>query len=183
MECNATFTKSRRGQAALSTVEFLVAIGAGMLVLLGLSQLTAFTGRSFAALRNYADLDKKSRNALDQMTSKIRQADELIDYATNRLVFSSQVTNRLSYVYDSRAKTLTETFSGATHTLLTECDVLKFDIYQRNTVGGTYDQFPATITNSAVKLVQVSWTCSRSLLGGRINTESVQSAKIVIRNQ
>jgi Tfp pilus assembly protein PilW len=165
-------------------IEFLMAMGIGMVVLAGLSQLTFFTGRSFRALSNYADLDKKSRNALDQMTSKIRQADELIEYHTNRLVFSYLGTNRLTYVYDGPAKTLTETVTGEpTRSLLTECDVLNFYIFQRNTAAGTYDQFPATMTNSAVKLVQVSWTCSRKLLGTRLNTESVQSAKVVIRNQ
>jgi hypothetical protein len=39
------------------------------------------------------------------------------------------------------------------------------------------------MTNSAAKLIQVSWICSRDILEARFNTESVQSAKIVIRNQ
>jgi len=28
----------------------------------------------------------------------------------------------------------------------------------------------------------VSWKCSRTILGAKINTESVQTAKIVLRN-
>lgn len=165
-------------------IEFMVAAAIGTVVLAALSQLTFFTGRSFVALRNYSDLDAHSRSALDHMTSYIRQADELRQYYTNKLVFGYNGTNSLTYTYDPRAKTLMESISGTPDkTLLTECDVLQFQVFQRNTQAGTYDQFPATLTNSAAKLIQVSWTCSRKLIGLRVNTESVQSAKIVIRNQ
>jgi hypothetical protein len=186
MECNVTFTKRRR-RAAFTLAELLVGLGLSGIVLLALSQLTFFTARSFAALYNYIELDKYSRNALDQMVYKIRQADSLTTYATNKLVFSYQTTNTLTYFYSTDSKQLLEmisTPSGSTtrKTLLTGCDVLTFSIFQRNTASGTYDQFPATLTNNAAKLVQLSWTCSRSMLGARVNTESVQSAKIVIRN-
>jgi hypothetical protein len=186
MECNVTSTKRRRA-AAFTLVELLVALGLSSIVLLALSQLTFFTARSFAALYNYIELDKYSRNALDQMVYKIRQADSLTTYATNRLVFSYNTTNTLTYQYAADSKQLFETITtpsgGITRkTLLKGCDALSFTIFQRNSVSGTYDQFPATLTNNAAKLVQLSWTCSRTLLGSRVNTESVQSAKIVIRN-
>ena len=32
------------------------------------------------------------------------------------------------------------------------------------------------------KLIDVSWKCSRKIMGEKLNTESVQTAKIVIRN-
>src|ERR1041385_3096922 len=186
MECNVTSTNWRR-RAAFTLMELMVAVGIGSVVLLALSQLTFFTARNFAALYNYIELDKYSRNALDQMVYKIRQADSLTTYATNRLVFSYLTTNTLTYNYAADSKLLTETITTPTgamtrKTLLKGCDICTFSIFQRNTASGTYDQFPATFTNNAVKLVQLSWTCSRSMLGARVNTESVQSAKIVIRN-
>ena len=33
------------------------------------------------------------------------------------------------------------------------------------------------------KLVQLHWICSRKIFGAKVNTESVQSAKVVIRKQ
>jgi prepilin-type N-terminal cleavage/methylation domain-containing protein len=182
MECNVTSTK-RRSAAAFTLVEMLIALAVGGVLMAALAQLTFYTGRSFAALLNYTELDKYSRNALDQMVYKIRQADELISYTTNRLVFSYQKTNQLIYNYSAVDQTLTETLQGQTETILKGCELLTFSMFQRNTAAGTYDQFPATLTNSAAKLVQLSWTCSRTVLGARVNTESVQSAKIVIRNQ
>ena len=71
MECNVTSTK-RRG-AAFTLMEMMVGLGLASIVLIALSQLTLFTFRSFAALYNYIELDKYSRNALDQMVYKIRQ--------------------------------------------------------------------------------------------------------------
>ena len=55
-------------------------------------------------------------------------------------------------------------------------------MFQRNPVNGKYDQYP-TATASQCKLVQLRWVCSRDLIHARRNTESVQSAKIVIRKQ
>lgn len=164
-------------------MEYLVGMTLGGILLAALTQLTFYTGRSFAALANYTELDKYSRNALDQMVYKIRQADQMTDFSSNRMVFSYMTTNTLTYDYSPTAKILTEQIGGSSPKILLKgCDVLTFSIFQRNTAAGTYDQFPATMTNNAVKLVQLSWTCSRTVLGARINTESVQSAKIVIRN-
>ena len=183
MECNVTFIESPRGRKAFTLVEILVAAAIGSIVLAALSQLMFYSGRSFAALSNYVELDKYSRNALDQMIYKVRQADELTEFTANKLVLSYQKTNKLSYIYTPQTKTLTETLNGSSKTLLKECDKLSFSIFQRNPESGSYDQFPATLTNCAAKLVLVSWVCSRAVLGLRVNTESVQSAKIVIRNQ
>jgi prepilin-type N-terminal cleavage/methylation domain-containing protein len=175
---------SRAGRrSGLTLIELLVALSAGSILMLALATLVFYTGRSFAALGNYVELDSYSRNALDQMLKKIRQSDELIEFQTNKLTLIYNGTNRLTYYYSPSAKTLTETLDGTDKVLLSGCDALTFSIFQRNTAAGTYDQFPATLTNSAAKLVQVSWTCSRSVLKAQINTESVQSAKIVIRNQ
>jgi Tfp pilus assembly protein PilW len=182
MECTATFTK-RRARAAFTLVEYIVAMGVGAVLLVALMQVIFYTGRSFAALMNYTELDRYSRNALDQMIYKIREADELKAFSSTRLVFTYWKTNELVYEYSARERKLTELLNGHPTTLLTGCDDLSFGIYQRNTAAGTFDHFPATLTNNAVKLVQMSWTCSRTVLGARINSESVQSAKIVLRNQ
>src|SRR5438034_11826042 len=99
-------------------------------------QVVFHTGRSFAALMNYTELDRYSRNALDQMVYKIRQSDELKSFSSNRLVFSYFKTNDLVYEYSPGERTLTETLRGQSKTVLKSCDVLTFAIYQRNTASG-----------------------------------------------
>ena len=181
-----TSTKRRRRgkQAGLSLVEFLVAMGIGSLVLAGLAALMFYTGRSFAALANYVDLDTYSRNALDTMSREIRQTRRLVAGTSTRLQFEDSDGQTLVYEYNADERTLTRTKNGVTDSepLLKECNFLQFSMYQRNPINGKYDQYP-TATPSECKLVQLRWICSRDLIQARRNTESVQSAKIVIRKQ
>ena len=57
---------------------------------------------------------------------------------------------------------------------------LGFTSLFRNPVGGSVDQY-STTDPALCKVVQLSWTCSRKVLGKKSTTESVQSAKVVIR--
>jgi Tfp pilus assembly protein PilW len=184
MECRITSTtKGRRAQLGVTLVEFLVALGIGFVAMGSMGALTIFTARSFAAMSNYMELDKNSRNALDRLTQIIREADGVTDYNSHSVVLSYHA-QRLSFDYASGSKRLTMTdTNNTTLVLLQDCDFLDFQVFQRNPVNGTYDQYPATLDDSAAKLVQVSWICSRRLIGNLLNTESVQSAKIVIRKQ
>jgi len=166
----------------MTLVELMVATGVGSIVV----ALFLFSARSFAALANYVDLDNKSRNALDTMSSDIRQADFLSSYETNRLIFKTTdptTTNTLdlTYFYDSGATTLTRTLGVRSTVLLTNCTYLNFGIFARNPIGGQWDTYSNGVPSNC-KLVQLTWVCQRGILGGRIaNTESVQSAKVVMR--
>ena len=185
MVFKTTFTKNRlRRKAGFTLVELLVALGIGSLVLLGLAALMFYTGRSFAALANYVELDAYSRNALDTMSREIRQTRRLSDGTATRLQFEDFDGLPLVYEYNATARTLNRSKNGVTdpEPLLKECNFLQFSMYQRNPVNGKYDQYP-TASASQCKLVQLRWICSRDLIQARRNTESVQSAKIVIRKQ
>ena len=146
------------------------------------ANLTIYTTRTFASMMNYTDMDQKSRATLDQMTMDIRQAERLASYSpTNLDLVYNGVTN-LNYNYDAVGRTLTRTKSGTVRVMLTECDTATFIAFGRGTLSGTFDQFPATNAVEA-KLIKMDWTCSRQFLGSKVNTESVQSAKVVMRKQ
>jgi Tfp pilus assembly protein PilW len=172
----------------MTLVELMVATGVGSIVLVAVMSLSLLSARSFAALTNYVDLDIKSRTALDTMAADIRQAEALTSASLTNLTFkivdiSSGATNALNYNYDSARTTLTRTLAGQSTVLLTNCTFLQFSIFMRNPVDGTYDQYPVDDMTrpDLCKLVQLTWICSRNVLGRFANTESVQSAKIVIR--
>ena len=166
----------------MSLVQLLVGTAIASLVLAAVASLSLYSGRTFAALANYVDLDNYSRNALDRMTKEIRQTKSLKSYTTTQLTFKDFDDTDLSYSYDPTGRTLCRVKNGQSEVFLEECDYLTFSIYQRNPVNGTYDQYP-TATATTCKLVQLSWICSRTILGAKMNTESVQSAKVVIRKQ
>jgi hypothetical protein len=183
MDCKTTSTSpGRRRAAGAGLIEFIIALALGAMVLLAMFAILSYSGRCFAAMVNYCDLDKQSRHALDTMSQEIRRAQQLTGYATNQLVFLDHDGQTLTYSYNPVGRTLTRTKGLDTRVLLKECDTLTFGIFQRNPVGGAYDVYP-TATVATCKLVQMSWICSRTILGLKMNTESVQSAKVVIRNQ
>ena len=69
--------------------------------------------------------------------------------------------------------------------LLTECTFLQFGTFQRNTTPSLDNAFVPVATSqpNLCKVVQLTWICSRKILGKSVNTESVQSAKVVIRKK
>lgn len=190
----------RRGARAFTFVELLVSVGISCLVFAAVAAFTFHSARSFVALANYTDLDVKSRYALDLISREIRQANAVSSsttvtlssgqVVTNQLVLSGKSTNgtayTLTYYYNPAAKTLTRTFvqggSSLSSVLLKECSYLNFGMYQRNAISNSFDQFDMTIPGTC-KVVQLYWVCNRSILGKSANTESVQSAKVVIRKQ
>ena len=171
-------------RAGMTLVELMVSVGICGIVLVGLAALIFYTGRSFAAMANYVDLDAKSRNALDTMSREIRQTKRVITGNSTNLVFEDFDGLNLEYSYDAGARTLTRRKDGVAdpEPLLTECNFLEFSMYQRNPISGAYNQY-ATANEATCKLIQLRWVCSRDLIVARRNTESVQSAKIVIRKQ
>ena len=191
MDCKITSSsesKSARSRG-MTLVEVMIASALGTMALAAVMAFSFYSARSFAAVGNYVDLDMKSRNALDRMSQEIRQADGLRadGYSDTQLVFTGKdpVTGdayTLSYTYDPAGKTLTRTKGEDRQVLLTQCDSLKWYMYQRNMTNGTDHPIPTTDPN-ACKLIQLTWVCSRDILGKTANTESVQSAEIVIRKR
>ena len=178
-----TQAMSRRcgSRAGFTLVEVMVASALGVLALAIVVALSWFSSRSFAAIANYVDLDQASQFALDKMSREIRQAQELRSFSDTSLTFADVDYNPLSFIYDPETRTLVRVSGGQTNTLLQGCDFLQFSKYQHTAISNTFDAYdPAFVTNT--KLVQVTWTCSRKILGAKVNTESVQSAKIALRN-
>ncbi|MCX6902859.1 MAG: hypothetical protein NTW03_05170 [Verrucomicrobia bacterium] len=164
-------------------IENWMALGLATVLMAAMTSFSLYMGKSFQGLFNYVDLEGRSQKALDQMTTDIRQAQCLTDYATNQLVFLDANSNVLSYTYSPTDRTLVRSNLGVATVLLSQCDFLCFSNFQRNPIPGAYEQFPVTTDPTQTKLVSVTWLCSRTVIGTRLNTESVQTAKIVIRKE
>jgi hypothetical protein len=171
----------------MALADLMIGSALAAVVLMVMALLSLFGGRSFAAMANYIDLDQYSRNALDRMSKEIRQCNRLVASDTNYLWFEDFDGGNLLYYYVPTSRTLyrfKDSGSGwqmDPRPLLTQCDYLNFAIYQRNPIDGSYDEYPAASPDTC-KLVQLNWVCSRRLIGNQ-NTESVQSAKVVIRKK
>lgn len=192
MDFNLTSTKfgNRRREAGLTLMELMVAMTVGMIILAIIGSVSLWSSKSFAAMANYTDLDNASRNALDRLTREIRQVRGLISYSETgtqkELALLDDDGQPIYFRYNPGSQTLSRTKSGTSEILLRECNALSFSLYQRNNVSNTFNQYSvASGTNAALtcKVIQVNWVCSRRLLPTElINSESVQTAKIVIRH-
>jgi prepilin-type N-terminal cleavage/methylation domain-containing protein len=171
-----------RRRSGMTLIEMMVALGASTLLLAAVATAWAFTARSFVAIGNYADMDNASRNALDVMSQEIRGATSLVlPYKTNKITLRNPDNSTFTYVFDPNAATLVRSNSAGNRILLRECEYVTFNISQRNVTNNFL--FVSTADQPALtKLVDVTWKCSRKILGAKVNTESVQTAKIVLRN-
>ena len=73
--------------SGFTLAEMLVAIGVSSLIVVTILILTVSTGRSFAEMVNYVDLDHYNRVALDMMTRDLRQARYLESFGSNSMRF------------------------------------------------------------------------------------------------
>lgn len=167
----------------------MVSLGIGSIVTLAIVQLSMFTARSFAALGNYTDLDRASRNTLDEMSQEIREAKSISKCTETYLEGVALATNNwFAYTWRSGthdvlrlAGTRSPRTTNSNNALLTGCDYFKFRVWLRNPTNQFWFPYSATAAPTLTKLVDVSWRCSRRVIS-QFNTESVQTAKIVLRN-
>ncbi len=186
---------SAKRLSGMTLVEFMIAVGVGSMLLAVAASMYLFGTRSFVAMGNYVDLDAKSRNAIDLMSREIRQATQVAAFQNGSLQKKLTVTNSLAgtgatYIWTATPRTLVCRRSGQPDQVyLTECDGWNFELYQRTPQkGGGYVFVPATNQSgvydlSLCKLVNMSWKCSRTVIGSKLNTESVQTAQVVLRNK
>lgn len=185
----------RPARGGWTLVEMVVAIAVGLIVLAAFVAITLSINASVLAVGNYNDLDRASRVTLDFLSRDIRNAASVstasgVTMLTLTNTFAG--TNLITYRWDGNSnvtRTVTKIVGAGTvvetpEIMLVDCDFLAFDYYIRiptnnlefiniaNTIASTND----------IKLVSVSWRCSRSVLGSKINTESVQTANVALRN-
>ena len=176
--------------SGMTMIEMMFAVVIGTIIVgVTLSVLVNFA-QTTAALGNYGDLNRQSRGALDIMTREIRQSQQVISFVTytnaQTIIFTNSNTGTIfSYVYTNSSGLngiLTRNSGGQSTLLLSNIVSLNFDFSQRDP--STNFTFYTAGTNLAnVKLIDVSWDCLRHVGGMRaVNSESVQTAKIVIRN-
>jgi len=178
----------------MTLVEVMVASGIASIVIAIVAVLIVFAARSFAALANYQALDQASSLAADQMSKEIREANRVVNFqnvGNDRWIELSNTNASPAYTirYDWSAATGTLTSKRSdeadTMVLLTGCERWDFTFQQRTPLPGPAYGFSTNMVNQAeCKIVTMTWKCSRSLAStSLINSESVQTAQIVLRNQ
>lgn len=196
MNCPAPHPIRRpRPSAAFTLVELMVCVVLGVLVLGITVSLTTYATQSFIALANYQALDDQSRNTMDKVCRDLRECTAVLACQTNPPTLSLTLTNAnqgqaivLTWNSNGGSFIYSNSYYGA-ETNLTGCDNWTFALFQRTPLvtATNITFYPATNTSGQLslpmcKLVDMSWHCSRTILGAKINTETVQTAQVVLRN-
>ena len=186
------FKQQRRATRAFTLVEMMMAAGVFSIAGAALMTIFMFSVRSFASMSNYAVLDQYNRQAMDQLTYELRQAQQVVSYSSNATSSSLGIVNgsglNVTYTFDGAMQQVRRTASdGSSKVLLTNCNLLAFGLYMRPPTNGTFDVYPVNMTTNwqqLVKVVQLSWKASMSICPTPIvNSEDIQTARIVIRKQ
>lgn len=169
--------KTRRGW---SLIETMVTVGLSTAIMGSMLPTGLTVTNSMVAIQNYCDLNRASCNTLDNMSRDLRNTASVTSVSDRQVTVSNVLTaDVISYSWDG-SNNVVRTFNGLGKVVLTQCDYLKFSSFQRNPTNNF--QFLPASSPSTTKLISVSWRCSRQILGAKINTESVQTAQICIRN-
>ena len=171
-------------------VELMVATGIFSISGIALATIFLFCVRSFAAMTNYATLDKCNRHAMDIVTSEIRQAQRVLGFTSNATSTSLTILNgdgvNVTYAFDSTTQQFTRN-AGTPTILLTNCNLVAFGLFVRPPASNSFDMYPlSTGVNwqQQVKTIQLTWKTSMSICPtAQVNSEDVQTACIVIRKQ
>jgi Tfp pilus assembly protein PilW len=190
MNTNQTFNQrlSARRSAGWTLIEMMIAVGISTFVMAGLLSSYMFISRTMDATANYEELDRQSRNAIDLITSDIRQCGGLTSFSTNSLSFTNLDGSSLQFSWDGTNyvsyTNASTNLAGCPRSgiLLKGCSYLNFSIFQRNPVAGTTMTFTAATNAALAKVVVMDWTCRRTNYLSLKDTESVQTAKVVMRN-
>lgn len=172
----------QRSTAGFTLIEMMVASAIGSLVVGLIMGVSFFTGRSIASLTDSVHLSNDSRQVIDRMSQKIRQAVAVTAYSTNAITVNFLGTN-LTYAFLEDERQLVEIENTTTTVLLNDCTSLRFDLFRRNPVTNSFDQFPAADTIAEAKLVRVSWTCQSQRIGKAHGASELVSSKIVLRSK
>jgi len=169
-------------------VELMIAMALGMIVIGTVVLTMIFVSKSFVIIGNYHDLDKDSRRTLDVLSRDIRSISNLTAFTSSstsaRITLVDVAGNQIDYNWSGTNFTRSFTAPGAgsatTTVMLKDCDYLSVSNYQRN----AYQNFTFTpaSTLAQTKQIDIRWHCWRPVIGAHLTTESVQTAKIVVRN-
>lgn len=180
--------KIRRGW---TLVEMMMALGIFSLCSMAMMALYLFCVNGMASMYNYALLDSYNRHAMDTLTREIRQSLEVVGYTTNSITIESANPDGLAglnvtYSFNGPTQQLIRSSTdGSSQVLLDNCSLLQFSLYTRVPVNGTYDSYPVATNDwqQTVKVLQLTWKTAIQLPSGPINSEDIQTARVVIRKQ
>lgn len=184
--------KPRSGARGFTIVELMIGASLASFILAAVLSTFLFMGRSGANVQNYNDMEAQARNALEFFAEDTRQASAVAWTSTESLTLTVG-TNLITYTYSGVAKTLRRTVVDTTpdpdvttsdRVLVTGITSFAFSAY--NISGSSVPLVTAanlTAANGSTKQLQISLEASRTNTTVVAATNTVLSARFILRNK
>ena len=162
-------------------------IGAALssFILAGVLSTFLFLGRSGVNVQNYTEMEAQAREALEIFAQDVRQASA-ITWNTDASITLVVNSVNIQYVYDSTAATFTRTSPTSNHLLITGITAGTFAFKAFNVAGTELPLATSanlTTASSSTKQLQISLECSRRNVTVVAATNTVLSARFILRNK
>jgi len=170
--------------AGFTLVELMIGATLGSFILAAVLSTFLFMGRSGANIQNYNDMEAQARKALESFAEDTRQASGVTWGATNASLTLTVNGASVVYSYDSTAKTLTRRDATTTKVLVSGITTFAFSAYNISEVSLPLVTAADLIAaNGTTKELQLSLECSRTNTTVVAATNSVLSARFILRNK
>ncbi len=175
---------SRRRRAGFTLVEVLIGSSLGAFILAGVMSTFLFLGRSGANIQNYNDMESQARKALEVFAEDTRQASAIAWTDRNTLTLTVN-GGSIVYVYSSGTKTFTRRDATGARDLVTGVTDFSFKAYTITGAEITAFSTASDLTNAnkSTKQLQISLAAARSSRTVVDATNTVLSARFILRNK
>jgi hypothetical protein len=160
----------------------MMAVTLSLMAAAGMASMCYYTMRSFASMSNSSDMAMLSRMALDRMSRDIHANCRVTAFATNNITLQDSAGNTTQFAWDPTSRNMVCVKAGRTNIYLMQCDSLQFWIFDHTTQSNFLNCYTTATALTNARLVQATWTCSRTIRSQKVSTESVQSTKFALRN-
>jgi hypothetical protein len=161
----------------------MVAAGISAMILTGIMTTFLFIGRSGARFQNYNDMEAQTRRTLELFAQDVRQASTITWNSESSVSFT---VNGVTVTYANSSNNFTRQIgTGAVGNVITGLTPNTFSFRAFNLDG---DELPLataanrTAANSSTKQVQISMQAERSQQTLATATNTVLSARYILRN-
>jgi Tfp pilus assembly protein PilW len=171
-------------------VELMISAGLASFILAGVLSSFLFIGRSGANIQNYNDMESQARKCLEIFAEDVRQANTITWASATTLSLtvpnpSGTGTITVDYAYNSTSRIFVRRDPTGTRTLLTGITTFDFKAY---TITGAEitnfsDAAARTVANNTTKQLQLSVSTSRTNRTVVDATNTVLSARFILRNK
>lgn len=182
----------RRRTRGFTLVEVMIGAALSSFILAGVLSTFLFLGRSGANVQNYSDMEAQARKALEIFAEDVRQANAI---TWNSAVSVTLTVNAANVVYEyvdtaaatsARPEGYYRTVSGSDRRLINGITAGTFAFKAYNVAGALLPVDTSanrTAANSSTKQLQISLECSRSNTTVVAVTNTVLSARFILRNK